>query len=421
MRRRLWGVATISMVALAVACAPPTVPPPVVTTEWPGTVTQGRTIGTTGTEWGGLDHNDDWLVRSRAGVDGTLTAAETVLTPRTGPGVGDLGAPVVLSPTYYSHPLYQSPLVSRPYLGTHLLLAGGDGVTAANRIFVEQGGTWTVGGTYALNPNREVVVAFSDSYLVTRDSAASADLLQVHPIDVTGGVVTVGPAVSVSLPASWSDYLRINGELAGNTLVVAGSDPIRPGAETALAVADLSDPTVTALTQVWTGGDLVLTSFDLDVDGSVTRAAVGVEASQGSGTVGRVMILSPTGSGPWATTAVLTPPAGLPDIGHGTYFGRQVALDDGLLVTLARFVARPSPASTGTSNVGVLGAYRLVGGVWQFEASMTPAPDVITTPETSRLPAALDVAGTVVHVEISGSDEGAPPAPTFAESWMFGS
>nr|HNH96695.1 hypothetical protein [Microthrixaceae bacterium] len=232
---------------------------------------------------------------------------------------------------------------------------------------------------------------------------------------------TVGPAVSVSLPASWSDYLRIDGELAGDTLVVAGSDPIRPGAETAVAVADLSDPTVTALTQVWTGGDLVLTSFDLDVDGSVTRAAVGVEASQGSGTVGRVMILSPTGSGPWATTAVLTPPAGLPDIGHGTYFGRQVALDDGLLVTLARFVARPSPASTGTSNVGVLGAYRLVGGVWQFEASMTPAPDVITTPETSRLPAALDVAGTVVHVEISGSDEGAPPAPTFAESWMFGS
>ena len=52
---------------------------------------------------------------------------------------------------------------------------------------------------------------------------------------------------------------------------------------------------------------------------------------------------------------------------------------------------------------------------------MTPAPDVITTPETSRLPAALDVAGTVVRVEISGTDQGAPPAPIFAESWMFGS
>lgn len=409
------------LVAMGSACASDPGPPSVNTTERPGTMVQGRTIVDSGLEWGRVGHNDEWLVRSRTGANNVgPTATETVLTPRNGDQLADLGAPQVLWPTYYAMvPSGFTPpaVVTRPYLGTDLLLAGGATPAGPNQIFVDDGGTWSPGGTYAFDPDGEVAVAFSDSTLVTRIASSSVDApLLVHSVAESAGVVTVGPAVSIALPSTWSGFSVLQGELVGSTLVVAGSGS---GLVVAVATVELSDPSATAMNEVWRGTDISFRSFDVDVDESTgtVRAAVGVGATVGTGVAGRVVVLSPTGSGPWVPTAVLSAPYGLDDLTHGSFFGSKVALDDDLLVAVARMAKVPSGSTVGTSDVMILGAFRLTGGGWQYEASMTPAPDPIPTPETGRSVADLDVAGEVTSVEVMGGDEGFPPASFFGESW----
>lgn len=422
--KHLFVAMIAGLVAMGSACTSDPGPPPVITTQRPGTLVQGRTIVDSGLEWGRVGHNDDWLVRSRTGANPVgPTATETVLTPRNGDQLTDLGAPQVLSPTYYamvpSGMFIPPAVVTRPFLGTDLLLAGGAAPAGPNQIFVDDGGTWSLGGTYALDPAGEVAIAFSDSTLVTRIASSSVNTpLLVHSVTESAGVVTVGPAVPIALPSTWSGFSVLQGELVGSTLVVAGSGS---GLVAAVGTVDLSDPSATALTEVWRGTDISFRSFDVDVDDSTStvRAAVGVGATLGTGVAGRVIVLSQTGSGPWAPTAVLSAPYGLDDLTHGSFFGSKVALDDDLLVAVARMAKVPSGSTVGASDVMILGAFRLTGGGWQYEASMTPAPDPIPTPETGRSVADLDVAGEVTSVEVMGGDEGIPPASFFGESWRF--
>lgn len=424
--RRWLITGVVALVGLGVGCTPtptpPPPPPPIV--DVPGTLVQGQTIAveTGAIERGGVDHNDGWIARSRTGGDSSgLTAAETTLTPRIGPGVAGLGTPQVLSPTVYPPAPGFLPLVvvTQPWLGDQLLLAGGATGAGPNQIFLNDGGTWVLAGTFAQDPAGETVEAFSDTQIVT--CPASGANLRVYPVTTTGSSVVTGTAVTVPLPAGWSCTYPFSAEFDGPTLLMLGDDVAGPTTGQ-IATMDLSDPTTATPAVVWSTTAVAVDSADFDrsADGTTLRAAISADTLTGTPTKGRVVVVKQVGAGPWTTEKTLSAPAGLPDDSNGVYFGSRVAIDDDLIVTGARVITVPTPASTGTMGVAVLGGIRRTSSGWQHALSMTPAPAVITLPETGAMLQDIDVAGTVVSAEMFIGEEAAgPPAPFAAESWRF--
>lgn len=415
MRRTLVG-ALVVVLGFGAACTPnQTTPSPPLNATWTGSLIQDRTVGLDGSEWGSVAHNDGWIARSRTGATpGGVTAEETTLTPRTGPGLAGLGVPQVLSPTRYQFMtgFTGAPLVDQPYLGNQLLLAGGATPAGPNQLFLDVAGTWQVAGTFTLGW-AERVLAVSDSQIVTRTTLTGSPL-QVYPVTISGTSATVGTPVNVPLPATWNVANVRGAAFDGSTLVVVSDvDGIT------VATLDLTAPATATLTEVYHTNVYAPRQVSIDRDGTTLRVAIGAVTATGAAK-GKVLVVSKPDAGSWSRTATLSAPSGLADISNGGYMGTTVAIDDGLLVTSTRLVTVASGSSLGTSTLSVLGAYERNGSAWRHVASMTAAPSApISTAETGRLARDIDVAGRVISDEVMGSEEGATPGGFFAESWRF--
>lgn len=417
--RRVWVASVAVLVGLGVGCTPRSTSSPPKVVDVPGSLVQGQTVEVESgaIERGGVDHNDGWIARSRVGGDSSgITAQETTLTPRNGPGVADLGTPQVLSPTVYSMMDGMTPavVVSQPWLGDRLLLAGGVAAAGPNQIFLDNGGTWQPAGTFTQDPMGEDLVAFSDTRIVT--CPASGSNLRVYPVTTAGTTVTVGAAVAVALPAGWGCAGAFFADFDGSTMVMASGD-----GRAAVATVDLANPTTATATEVWSTTSISVrgAAFDRSSDGTTLRAAIG-GYTNAANPKGRVIVVKQVGTGAWSTEKTLSAPPELDDDSDGAFFGSRVAIDDDVIVTGARLLNVASPASSGTTGVAILGGMRLTAGGWKHALTMTPTPPVLTMPAVGVLLSDLDVAGKVVSAETWMAEETGGPLVAWAtESWRF--
>lgn len=403
MRSRILITCAVSAVLLA-GC--PTEPPPAPSVQndaWPGVTADGPSAQgiTTYRFLGGT--TNEWYVTGELSYGSTpeSVVAETTAYPRTGPTGETLGSPQVLSPTIYAPTSGLTPPVSvrRPYLGDQLLLTGSAIAGGANQIWVDVAGTWTVGGTFALDPAGERVLAFDDQHVVTRKTATDAPFLD-YPISMSGSTVTIGAARPIAVPASWpADFHSSDNTAAAlidDTLYLAMSAGV-PGStgpyQTRLLTADLSGSTPVVDADAYAfGGDTVVRGFDADRDGSSVRVAMGIASGIASGTPNSVAVLRSDAGGPWSLESTLTSPASLG--GYQSHFGFAVAIDDDRLVAAGRILTLPG--ALGDRSVHVVSGFERVGGTWVHVATMTPDHPAVDPTETYRylVYGMVDLAGT---------------------------
>lgn len=385
-RRRVAAIVLAGTALVATGC--PVEPPGPSAPVWTAAHTGGQPPpGAANPLHFAIGTNAGWFAEIDAGGGAT---SRVVVSPRTGTGGSELGAPQ----SFPANPIG----LGGGLLSEHYLLTGLDPTSTSTdlQFFGESGGTWSKVGTFRLDVGASVR-ALTDDVLVTQQPGAFGGVRAMF-IEMSEGRLISRSAQTLAPPVSWGPgydtYWGNIVSLDGGLLAVSSHSDA--GGPDRVAVYRRATNGLFVLEATLERPDFDALGLRLAIDdrpGPDHLAVVGVP----DGSARSAVVVYDGSAGGWTEQATLGPPAGVPDVKDGAAFGGAIALDGDLLVVTAVAETMTTPGPAGISRLAYRPVvYRFTGSGWGYETSLDVVAEPADTDGIDRGLVSLVVSGNHV-------------------------